>query len=79
MRGEFWYWGCNDLRSESVAEKNADQEDFPRERRLKSECAALTSSLDRNNSDGKASFKRQKSPETTTDTQDASKFYWFYV
>ena len=29
--------------------------------------------------DGKASLKRQKSPETTTDTQDASKFYWFYV
>ena len=57
-----------------MAEKNADQEDFPREQRSKSECAALTSSFDRNNSDGKASFKRQKSPETTTDTQDASKF-----
>ena len=32
-----------------------------------------------NNSDGKASLKRQKSPETTTDTQGMSKFYWFYV
>ena len=75
MRGEFWY----DLRSESMAEKNADQEDFPREQRSKSECAALTSSFDRNNSDhGKARLKRQKSPETTTDTQDVSKFYWFY-
>ena len=31
------------------------------------------------NSDGKASLKRQKSPETTTDTQGMSKFYWFYV
>ena len=30
------------------------------------------------NSDGKASLKRQKSPETTTDTQGMSKFYWFY-
>ena len=40
---------------------------------------SLTSSFDRNNSDGKASLKRQKSLETTTDTQDASKFYWFYV
>ena len=43
--------------------------------RSKSECAALTSSFDRNNSDGKASLKRKKSPETTTDTQDASKCY----
>ena len=41
----------------------------------KSECAALTSSFDRNNSDGKARLKRQKSPETTTDTQDVSNFY----
>ena len=32
-----------------------------------------------NNSDGKASLKRQKLPETTTDTQDVSKFDWFYV
>ena len=31
------------------------------------------------NSDGKASLKQQKSPETTTDTQGMSKFYWFYV
>ena len=31
------------------------------------------------NSDGKASLKRQKSPETMTDTQGTSKFYWFYV
>ena len=34
-----------------------------------------TSSFDRNNSYGKASLKQQKSPETTTDTQDASKCY----
>ena len=27
------------------------------------------------NSDGKASLKQQKSPETTSDTQDASKCY----
>ena len=40
---------------------------------------SLTSSFDRNNSDGKTSLKRQKSLETTTETQDASKFYWFYV
>ena len=47
----------------------------PRGQRSKSECAALTSSFDKNNSDGKASLKQQKSPETTTDTQDASKCY----
>ena len=34
-----------------------------------------TSSFDMDNSDGKASLKRQKSPETTTDTQGISKFY----
>ena len=34
---------------------------------------------DMNNSDGKISLKRQKSPETTTETQDMGKFYWFYV
>ena len=33
-----------------------------------------TSSFDMDNSDGKASLKRQKSPETTTDTQGMSKF-----
>ena len=33
---------------------------------------------DMNNSDGKISLKRQKSPETTTDTQGMSKLYWFY-
>ena len=38
-----------------------------------------TSSFDMDNSDGKASLKRQKSPETTTDTQGMSKFHWFYV
>ena len=47
----------------------------PRGQRSKSECAALTSSFDRNNSDGKARLKRQKSPETTTDTQGMRKFY----
>ena len=30
---------------------------------------------DMNNSDGKISLKRQKSPETTTETQDMVKFY----
>ena len=40
---------------------------------------SLTSSFDMDNSDGKASLKRQKSPETTTDTQGMSKFYWFYL
>ena len=30
---------------------------------------------DVNNSDGKASLKQQKWPETTTDTQGMSKFY----
>ena len=58
-----------------MAEKNADQEDFPREQRSKSECAALTSSFDRNNSDGKASLKRPRTPETTTDARGVSKFY----
>ena len=33
------------------------------------------SSFDMDNSDGKASLKRQKSPETTTDTQGTSKFF----
>ena len=47
----------------------------PHGQRSKSECAALTSSSDRNNSDGKASLKRKKSPETTTDTQDVNKCY----
>ena len=36
-------------------------------------------SFDMNNSDGKASLEQQKSPETTTVTQDLSKFYWFYA
>ena len=35
--------------------------------------------FDINNSDSKASLKQQKSQETTTDTQDVSKFYWLYV
>ena len=39
----------------------------------------LFMSKDRNESDGKASLKRKKSPEITTDTQDVSKCYWFYV
>lgn len=41
----------------------------------KSECAGLTSYFDRINNDGKASLKSKKSPETTTDTHDASKCY----
>ena len=32
---------------------------------------------DMNNSDGKISLKRQKSPETTTETQDMGKFIDF--
>ena len=32
----------------------------PRGQRSKSECAALTSSFERNNNDGKASLKQQK-------------------
>ena len=47
----------------------------PHGQQSKSECVALTSSFDRINSDGKASLKRKKSPETTTDTQDARKCY----
>ena len=34
---------------------------------------------DMNNSDSKISLKRQKSPETTTETHDIGKFYWFYM
>ena len=34
----------------------------------------LIKQSDMNNSDGKASLKRQKSPETTTDTHGMSKF-----
>ena len=34
-----------------------------------------TSCFDMDNSDGKESLKRQKSPETMTDTQGMSKFY----
>ena len=33
----------------------------------------------RNYSDGKASLKRQKFLETTTDIQDLSKFYWLLI
>ena len=43
--------------------------------RSKSECAALTSSFDRNYIDGNASLIRQKSPETTADLQDVNKFH----
>ena len=43
----------------------------PHGQRSKSECAAWTSYFDRINSDGKASLKRKKSPEVTTDTHDA--------
>ena len=39
----------------------------------------LPSQLFRNNGDGKTSLKLQKSPETTTDTQDVSAgFYIFH-
>ena len=47
----------------------------PRGQRSKSECAAATSSIGRNNSDGKASLKWKKSPETTTDTHDVGRCY----
>ena len=39
----------------------------------------LFMSKDRNDSDGKASLKRKKSPEITTDTKDVNKCHWFYV
>ena len=43
------------------------------------EVYSLDSSYKRNNSDGKESVKRQRTPETTTDTKDVSKLYRFYV
>ena len=43
--------------------------------RSKSKCAALTSSSNRNDSDGKVSLNRQRTLETTRDTEDVSKFY----
>ena len=58
-----------------VLERFSGCKPLPRGQRSKSERATLTSSFDRNNSDGKACLKRQKSPETTTDTPDVSKFY----
>ena len=43
----------------------------------------LSQSYNRNNSDGKASLKWHRLPETTTDTQDVSKFwlilYWMFI
>ena len=39
----------------------------------------LSQSYNRNNSDGKASLKWHKLPETTMNTQDVSKFYWFCI
>ena len=36
---------------------------------------SMSSSFDMDNSDGKANLKRQKSPETTTDTQGRSRFH----
>ena len=47
----------------------------PRGQRSKSECAAATSSIGGNNGDGKASLKRKKSPETTTETHDVGRCY----
>ena len=38
-------------------------------------CYSCQKTSDRNNNDGKASLKRQISPETTTDTQDVSTFF----
>ena len=42
-------------------------------------CLGVRAFYNRNNSDGKTGLKRQKSPETTADTQDVSKFDLFYV
>ena len=42
---------------------------------MKASGIKLAFSFDRNNSDGKASLKQQKLPETTMDTQDVSKVY----
>ena len=53
----------------------SERKPLSRGQQSKSECAALTSSFDRNNSDGEASLKRQKSPETATDIRDVIKFY----
>ena len=36
---------------------------------------SMSKDEDMDNSDGKASLKRQKSPETTTDTQGMSNFF----
>ena len=59
-----------------MAEKNADQEDIrgaghlhpPCGQQSISECVALTSSFDMNNSDGTASLKQKKSPDVVTAT-----------
>ena len=37
------------------------------------------SSYNRNKSDDKSSLTRKRTPENTTDSQDVSKLYWFYV
>ena len=84
MRGEFWYGDIS--QSAMILDCKVRPKKMPigrifgaqttsRGQRSKSECAALTSSFDRNNNDGKTSLKRQKSPETTMDTPDVSKFY----
>ena len=65
-----------------MAEKNADREDFWGANHFRVDNGRKWSVQPRLrlfNSDGKASLKRQKSQETTTNTQDVSKFYWFYV
>ena len=86
MRGEFWYWDMS--QSAMILDRKiwleregglSMRKPPPHGQRSTSEFTALTSSFDRNNSDGKVSLKQQKTPETTTDTQDASKCYWFYV
>ena len=88
MRGEFWYGDmsqgamildCKVRPRKMRIGRIFGAQTTSRGQRSKSECAALTSSFDRNNSDGKVSLKQQKTPETTTDKQDASKCYWFYV
>ena len=40
---------------------------------------SISTVVQQENSEGKASLKRQRTPETTTDTKDVSKFYWFNV
>ena len=89
MRNEIWsiynYKFCSTLRSSSLARKNSDREDFRGANRLRVHkgrnlrVQPWLRLINWNNSNGKPSLKRQRTPETTMYTQDVSKFYWFYV